>query len=393
MSELSKGVADMSGRPVLLFVVNVDWFFVSHRLPLAVAARDKGLMVKVAAADTGMSEKIRDYGFDFIPLPISRSGTGFWQEIKTVWCLYKVYRKLDPDVIHHVTIKPVLYGSIAARLLGSIPIVNAVSGLGYTFTDSKRATGLRQLTTALYRLAFSHPKCKVIFQNPDDIAAFQTMHLVKDHQTVLIRGSGVDCSLFRPTSEPSGPPLVVLATRMLWDKGVQEYVDAVRLLRERGISARFALVGSSDEGNPTAVPVHQLQAWHADGIVEWWGHVDDMPRVFAESSVVVLPSYREGLPKVLLEAAASGRAIVATDVPGCREIVRHEENGLLVPAQDPKALADAIERLLMDRDLRHKFGRRGRKIVESEFSVELVVRQTLDVYAELLGDKWPGNPD
>lgn len=393
MPKLSKGTSDMSDRPVLLFVVNVDWFFLSHRLPLAIAARKQGLTVKVAAGNTGMSEKIRENGFEFIPLPISRSGTSLLKESQTIWHLFHLYRKLDPDVIHHVTIKPVLYGSIAARLLGSIPIVNAVSGLGYTFTDSKRATGLRQLTTALYRLAFSHPKCKVIFQNPDDIAAFQTMHLVKDHQTVLIRGSGVDCSLFRPTSEPSGPPLVVLATRMLWDKGVQEYVDAVRLLRERGISARFALVGSSDEGNPTAVPVHQLQAWHADGIVEWWGHVDDMPRVFAESSVVVLPSYREGLPKVLLEAAASGRAIVATDVPGCREIVRHEENGLLVPAQDPKALADAIERLLMDRDLRHKFGRRGRKIVESEFSVELVVRQTLDVYAELLGDKWPGNPD
>lgn len=373
------------GRPHLLFVVNVDWFFLSHRLPLALAARDAGFTVTVAAADTGQSKRIQAEGLGFVPLPFTRSGTGLFHELGSLMALWRLYRKLRPDLIHHVTIKPVLYGSIAARLRGAIPCVNAVSGLGYTFTDADRSRGLRSLATTLYRFAFKHPRSKVIFQNPDDIETFLTLKLIQQEQVVLIRGSGVDCKVFRPTPEPEGPPVVVLPSRMLWDKGVREYVEAARILRDQSIEARFALVGGSDEGNPTAVPTEQLRSWNDDGTIEWWGHSDKMQEVFAQSSIVVLPSYREGLPKVLLEAAACGLPIVTTDVPGCREVVQHDVNGLLVPARRAKELAEAMKRLIQHPGLRREFGERGRERAVAEFSLDIVVRQTMDVYANLIG--------
>lgn len=373
-----------AAQPSLLFVVNVDWFFLSHRLPLALAARDAGMKVTVAAADTGQSRRIIAEGLDFVPLPFTRSGTGFIRELRSLVELWRLYRRLRPDLIHHVTIKPVLYGSIAAQLAGGIASVNAVSGLGYTFTDMKRSRGLRSLTTLLYRFAFRHARSRVIFQNPDDIQVFADMSILRDEQIVLIRGSGVDTDAFQPTAEPDGIPVVVLASRMLWDKGVREFVNAAQLLRNLGTRARFVLIGGSDEGNPTAVPVQQLEEWQTEGIIEWWGHTNDIKQVFALSHVVVLPSYREGLPKVLLEAAASGRPIVATDVPGCREVVKHDVNGLLVQARNVEDLAGAMKKLINDKSLRQEFGQRGREIAVQEFSLDIVVRKTLDVYAEFV---------
>jgi glycosyltransferase involved in cell wall biosynthesis len=201
----------------------------------------------------------------------------------------------------------------------------------------------------------------------------------------LIRGSGVDMNIFTPRPEPEGVPVVILAARMLWAKGIGEFVDAARLLREQKVEARFVLVGESDPGNPSAVPVWQLEQWHDSGVVEWWGACSDMPRVFAEAHVVCLPSYYpEGVPKVLIEAAACGRPIVTTDVPGCREVVRHEENGLLVPTRDPVALAAALRRLIMSPALRDFLGRRGREIAVAEFGLERVIAETLAVYGDLL---------
>lgn len=373
---------------LLLFVVNVDWFFLSHRLPIAVAARNAGLRVMVAAADTGRSSDIRAAGIDFVPLPFSRSGVGLLYELRSVALLYKLYKRLRPDLIHHVTIKPVIYGSIAARMLSSIPVVNAISGLGYVFSQREQARQLRHIALRLYRFALRHPHSKVIFQNPDDIQVFRRHRIVREDQIVLIRGSGVDCAVFQPAPKPDGEPIVVLASRMLWDKGVGEFVEAARMLRREGVKARFVLVGDSDEGNPTAVPRDQLQRWHNEGVVEWWGYRSDMNRVFSAAHIAVLPTfYPEGLPKVLLEAAASGLPMVATNIPGCREIVRHGINGILVEPKNTAQLAEAIKRLIFDKELREQYGRRAREIAVAEFSLDLVVRQHLDLYSELLGMK------
>ena len=378
--------------PRLLFVVNVDWFFLSHRLPLALGARAAGLHVTVAAADTGQADRIRRAGLEFVPLPITRGGTGVGAELGTVAALARLYRRLSPDLLHHVTIKPVLYGSLAARLLPHTMVVNAIPGLGYAFSrESGRM--LRVAAQAAYRMALAGGRTRTIFQNPEDQHDFVRKSIVRPERTVLIRGSGVDPARFVPAPEPDGPPVVVLASRMLWDKGVGQFVEAARLLRARGVPARFVLVGGADDENPGGIAAEQLRAWAAEGVVEWWGHRDDMPAVLAQSSVVVLPSfYKEGLPKVLLEGAASARPLVATDIRGCREIVRPEHNGLLVPPRDAAALAGAVGRLLDSPALRRRFGEAGRALVEQEFTEARVVEQTLALYRELLGDR-PGNDE
>lgn len=370
----------------ILFVVNVDWFFLSHRLPIARAARDAGAEVIVAAGDTGRGEEIEREGIKFVPLEISRGGTHLGREVRAVRELLRLYRRLRPALVHHVTIKPILYGSLAARLVPGTGAVNAISGLGYVFTKDVRAGMLRSLIRPLYRLALRNRRSRTIFQNPDDLAYCLSSGLVHAGQTVLIRGSGVDCSHFVLRPEAAGPPLVVLSSRMLWDKGVGDFVQAARLVREDFPEARFALVGAADPDNPKAVPKAQLRSWsEEEGIVEWWGFRRDIVDVLQQSSVVVLPSrYPEGVPKSLIEAAAVGRAIVATDTPGCREIVRDGENGLLVPPGDVPRLADAIGRLLADPIRRQQFGQSGRELVEREFAVEIVVEKTMHVYAELL---------
>lgn len=381
--------------PRILLVVNFDWFFLSHRLPVARAAKAAGAEVVVVAADTGKAEAVRQQGLEFVPLPLCPRGMNPIDDLRTLVFLSRLYRRLRPDLVHHVSIKPVLYGSLAARTIGQVGVVNAISGLGYMFGADRRAKLLRPLLKLLYRVALHHPNSRTIFQNPDDRDDFVSWHFVRKHRTVLIRGSGVDCSVFRPTPQPTDTqPIVMLACRMRWDKGVSEFVKAARYLRARGQNARFVLVGAPDLGSPAALSLAQLEAWAREGIVEWWGHRDDMPHVLASASLVVLPTtLREGVPKVLLEAAASERAIVATNTRGCREIVRPDVNGLLVPPGQSEALAWSIQTLLESRELRAKFGRAGRQIAVAEFSQEIVVEQTLGVYSELLGARWPHKTD
>jgi glycosyltransferase involved in cell wall biosynthesis len=378
-------------KPRVLFVVNQDWFLLSHRLPLARALRDRGAEVIVVGRDSGRVAAIHAEGFDFVALPISRKGLNPLAELRTILFLARLYRRLRPRLIHHSTVKPVVYGSIAARLAPDAAVVNTVSGLGYPFFSRDRvARALRPLLRVLYRVALARPRTRTIFQNPQDLRDFVRMGLLREDAAVLVRGSGVNCSVFHVTPESDGQPLVMLAARMLWNKGVKEFVQAVRLMRDAGVRARFALVGGPDAGNPCAIPVAQLEQWAREGDVEWWGHRRDMPRVLSQASVVVLPStYGEGLPKVLLEAAASGRPIVATDVRGCREIVRDGVNGLLVPPGDVGALARAITRCLASPELRAQFGRAGRGFVEAEFAEGAVVTQTLGVYRQALGARWP----
>lgn len=281
-----------------------------------------------------------------------------------------------------------LYGSLSARLAGVPAVVNAVSGLGYAFVaEGWLAERRRELMMGLYRMAFRHPRVSGIFQNREDVALFEAAGVVRPNQVVIIPGSGVDLDLFHPTPEPPGPPVVILPARMLWDKGVGDFVAAARLLKQRGVVLRAILVGDPDPENPRSVAIDQLRAWAAEGVVEWLGHRSDMAKVLEGCHVACLPSsYREGVPKSLLEAAAAGRPIVTTDVPGCRDVVTSGQNGFLVPPRNPSALADALERLVGDADLRVAFGVQGRLRAEREFGEAEVVAATMNLYQAILPD-------
>lgn len=369
--------------PKLLFLVTEDWYFCSHRLPPARAARDAGFDVVVATRVGRHAAAITAEGFRLVPIGLRRSSRNPLREFWAIAELVRIYRRERPTVVHHVALKPTLYGSIAARLTRVPRIVNALAGLGFVFTsDVLLARLVRTAVVPAFRLLLNVKGGVVIVQNPED-----QMHIaagiVAPERLRLIRSSGVDLRRFRTSPERCGTPVVLLASRMLWAKGIGEFVEAAELLKAQGMSARFVLVGSSDTENPGAVPVKQLEVWRDSGVIEWWGERDDMPEVLAKASVVCLPStYGEGVPKTLLEAAACGRAIVATDAPGCREIVKHEINGLLIPLRDPVRLATAVSRLLSDRALRLTMGKAGRALAEADFSEGVIAAQTLAVYQE-----------
>ena len=368
----------------LLFVVNAPEFFISHRLPLALAAREAGLDVHVATGpgDTG---PITNLEFVHHTFPLSRSGKNPLFELRSLWALFRLMRRLKPDLVHLVTIKPVLYGGVMARLARVPAVVAAISGLGTVFVDTGgKARWVRKVVGALYRFALGHRNICVIFQNSDDRATLVAAGAVRDAQTVLIRGSGVGLSGCPALPEPPGTPVVSFAARLLNDKGVREFVDAARLLQARGLDARYWLIGAADPGNPSSVSDQDLATWRREGVVELLGHRTDIPTLFAQSHIVVLPSYREGLPKVLIEAAACGRAIVTTNAPGCRDAIEPDRTGLLVPVRDAGALADSIQRLIEAPELRRKMGSAGRALAEREFGIEQVVEAHLAVYRELL---------
>lgn len=370
---------------LILFVVNDAGFFLSHRLPLALAAREQGYEVCVATPAGDGVEQILAEGLQYRQLSMSRSGANPLAELRTIWNLYHLYRELQPLIVHHVTIKPVLYGTLAARLAKVYAVVNAISGLGFVFLARGWFSAIaRSAVLISYRWLFSRKRLWVIVQNRDDYDYLLDEECLSRDKIELIRGSGVDVDYFLMQPESNGSPLVVLPARMLWDKGVGEFVEAAQLLHRMGIDARFALVGGIDPNNPESVPAVRLAEWAREGDVEWWGNRQDMPSIYSHAHIVCLPSYREGLPKVLLEAAASGRAIVTTDVPGCREVVIERENGLLVPARESLPLAEALRRLITDSELRQSMGRKGRAMAEAEFSIQQVVARHLDIYRRAL---------
>lgn len=314
---------------------------------------------------------------------------GVRQSLTAAFEFYRLFRRLRPAVIHAVTVKPVLLAGIAARLAGASGVVHALTGLGFIFASTTlKGRILKQAVAWPLGYALNYRRARTIVQNPDDRDALVRVTGVAADRISLIKGSGVDCSRFTPAPEADGPPIVVLGSRMLWDKGIAQFVEAAKTLRQEGVAARFVLAGKSDSFNPASVPEVQLHKWNADGDVEYWGQRSDMDRVFAEAHVVCLPSYYgEGVPKVLIEAAAAGRPIVTTDSPGCREIGRDGDNAILVPVRDAKSLAEALRRLIEDAALRARMGARGREIVLQEFSEEHVVAQTVDLYETLLKGK------
>lgn len=383
----------MSQRaPRLLFVVNADWFFVSHRLPLARACLELGYDVGLCAGESGHRAHIEREGIRFFDLPIDRGGTHPLKDARTGLSLLHTYRSFRPDLVHHVTIKPVLYGSLAARAAGVRGTVNAVSGLGYAFIPRERErafnVALRTALRAAYRLALAGSATRVIFQNEDDRTTFVRAGLVPQTRTRLIRGSGVDLQHFRPAPLPDAPPLALVPARLLWDKGIGEFVTAAQTVKARHPRARFVLLGRIDPGNPAAIDERQIRDWVGQGLIEWWpacSHAE-MPAQYHAAHVVVLPSYREGLPLALAEAAACGRAVITTDVPGCRDTVT-EGTGWLVPARDAHGLANALEAAFAHPAELVARGAAGRRLAEERFDVRKVVEQTLGTYAELLGER------
>jgi glycosyltransferase involved in cell wall biosynthesis len=363
----------------LLYVINDDWYFLSHRLPLALAALSEGFEVAVATRVGTRAQEILDHGFRLIPLEHLKRETRSLNELRAIRELRAIYRDEHPDIVHHVALKPILYGNIAALGL-PLKIVNAFAGLGYLESSkSPKAMILRTMIWNTMRFLLNRRSSFTILQNFED-RDFAVNNLgLSSENTEVIMGSGVDLELFRPSLQPSGAPIVMLPSRLLWNKGVAEFVAAAELLVSTGIHARFVLVGDTDEGSPSAIPRSQLAEWNDSGSIEWWGKMSNMQEVLPRASIICLPSYREGIPKVLIEAAACGRPIVTTDVPGCRDVVQHYVNGMLVPPNNVDVLALTIRVLLGNSDLRARMGDAGRKVA-AHFSQDVVIEKTLARY-------------
>ena len=369
----------------ILFLLASDWYFYWHRLAVAERIAARGYDVHVAAPDGRFREVIEAAGLQFHPIQVDRQGLNPFKDLDTIKGVVELYRALKPDLVHHVAVKPIIYGSMAAKITNVPFIVNAMPGLGYVFVSQQlKARLLRPGVAVAFRLLVNARNSRVIVENHDDMKRWVAWRVMRPDRVVVSPGCGVDIESFRPGPEPTGLPLVVLPARLLFYKGVGEFIGAARILKARGIAARFALVGEGDEGNPACVPADLLRQWQKEGVVELFGWHDDMAQVLAQCHIVCLPSHGgEGVPRSLLEAAASGKPIVATDVSGCRDVVRDGENGFLVPARQVAPLADAIERLVHDTELRRLMGERGRKRALAEFSVDIVAAQTLQVYEEL----------
>jgi glycosyltransferase involved in cell wall biosynthesis len=368
----------------LLYVVTEDWYFLSHRLPMARAARDAGFEVHVATRVIDGAAAIRAEGFELHTVPFARGRLSPRAALTTILALRRLYREVSPDIVHHVALQATVLGSIAALGL-RLSSVNAVTGFGYAFTsDSLKARMLRGPLRALMRWLLGRPGQAVLVQNPDDRANMLSLGIPPDRIT-MIQGSGVDTGELQPLAEPQGAPTIAFVGRLLADKGIHSLIRAQRLLRQRGSAVELLIAGTPDPANPTSIGEREAAGWNLEPGVTWLGHVEAIHQVWARAHVAVLPSRREGLPLSLLEAAAFGRPMIATDVPGCREIVVHGETGLLVPSDDDNALAGAIEQLAASPELRARYGAAARRLVVEKYSAAAIGRQTVDLYRRLMG--------
>lgn len=372
-----------------ILFANTDWYLYNFRRSLAAALREGGHEVVLVSPPGPYGEKLKALGFRWIPAPMVRRSLNPLRELALLGWLWRLMRSEQPDVVHGFTIKCAVYGALAGRLVGAGRI-SAVAGMGFVFTNKAlKARLLRPVVRVLMGAALGGKRARLILQNPDDVLFFERARIMPREQIRLIPGSGVDCSRFvvpDPNRITGNAPLrVVLAARLLWDKGLAEFVEASRLLKAEGRALRFLLAGDPDSGNPAAVPEQTILAWQTEGLMDWLGHVTDMPALLASADMVVLPSYREGLPKTLIEAAACARPLITTDVPGCREVVTHGVDGLLVPARDAEALARAIARLQDDPALARRLGQAAHEKALAEFDERIVIARTLAVYDEVIG--------
>jgi glycosyltransferase involved in cell wall biosynthesis len=386
---------DAARRPKLLFLVTEDWYFCSHRLPVARAARDAGFEVVVATRVRAHGEEIRDEGLILRPIAWRRRGDGIIGAGRSISAITRLYRAERPDLVHHVALKPILFGGLARRLAfaGAVDVpvsIDSVMGLGSGVSAASLAARLRRPSLGIaFRLAVGRGRNWVVVQNPEDRAALAGFGVARE-RIVLIRGSGVDARRFVPLPEPNSAITVALVSRMLREKGVLDAVAAVRLLRARGQPIELLLAGPTDPDNRGSLTAEALSSLAAEPGIEWVGPVADVRAVWGRAAIAILPStYGEGVPKTLIEAAACARPIVATDVPGCREVVRPGETGILVPPGDIEGLAQAIGALAGDPARRSAMGRAGRSLIERHFTQEIVARQTLALYQAALREKAP----
>ena len=381
--------------PTIFFLVTEDWYFWSHRIDLARAAMRAGYRVTLAARFTSHQARIEAEGIRCVPVAFVRSMGNPLAELKLLFQLARIIAREAPAIVHAVALKPMLLSALAIVRCPATQFCHAVTGLGYLFIAPRPAMRwLRALLKPALSWLLARPNCHVIVQNDDDLATLNANGIVSPRNAITIRGAGVDLNTFtvqplptRVTANASQlpAPVVLLPARMLRDKGVYEFTQAAALLHTRGIAATFALVGGLDESNAAALTRPEMDALLSEGHTQWWGHRSDMPAVYASATVVCLPSYREGFPKALLEAAACGRPLVATDVPGCRDICRAGETGTLVPARNAEALADAIAALLADPARCSRYGAAARALVEREFSATIINGETVALYRRLAG--------
>ena len=378
----------MNSSPTLVYLVTEDWYFLSHRLPMALAAQRAGYEVHVATHVVSDGPAIKSYGFQLHPLNWRRGSTNPLAVLAIIREVRSLYRHLSPDLVHHVALEPAIIGSLASVGLNMV-CLNALAGLGFVFTSRTfRARSAAAVIRTIVRNLMNRPRHAVLVQNDDDRTVMERLG-VRKAQIFLIPGSGVDAEALIPLPEPPEPITMAFVGRLLDDKGIRTLVSAHEILARRGQSLRLLIAGEPDPANPVSIPPEEIAAWARRPGIEVLGHVDDIREVWRRAHIAVLPSRREGLPKSLLEAAACGRPMVAADVPGCREIARQGDNALLVPADDPRTLADALDRLAQDADLRKRFGAAGRHLVEAEFSAARIGQETVALYGRLLGAAAP----
>jgi glycosyltransferase involved in cell wall biosynthesis len=370
----------------ILFIVNVDWFFVSHRLPIAIEALNKGYEVHVATTITDKLHLLEKKGLIVHSLELDRSHTGI-SVFSEIWDCFSIIKVVNPDIVHLVTIKPVLLGGIAARLAKVPAVVSAISGLGFVFHSSGFISSMRyKLISLFYYFSLGHKNQKIIFQNNEDRLKLCKIRSDIYNRSTLIPGSGVDLSLYLAIENTLNPPTVMMAARLLSSKGVREFIQASKVVSENNKNVRFVLAGDIDSLNPESIKKSELDQWEKEGVVEIWGYRDDMYNVIPKASMIVLPSYYgEGLPKVLIEAAACGRAVITTDHPGCRDAIE-PETGVLIPIKDSVALATAIQDLLQNPQKIVKMGKAGRKLAERSYSIENVCEAHMKIYQNLLSE-------
>ena len=377
-----------TASPRLLYVVTEDWYFLSHRLPMARAARTAGFEVHVATRVVDGADSIRSEGFVLHHVPFARGKISPLTTLCTIAALRRIERQIAPAVSHHVALQASILGSLAAIGRPSARI-NALTGFGHTFISNTPQTRvLRRLIGILLRTLVNRPNTLALVQNPDDREDLLALGIDRDRIT-LIPGSGVDTDALRPQPEVAGPPTVAFVGRLLEDKGIRTLVDAHRLLRRSGSNVELLIAGTPDPANPASVSTQEVEQFDREPGITILGHVNDISALWARAHIAVLPSRREGLPKSLLEAAACGRPLVATDVPGCREIVLPDETGLLVPVDDAPSLASAIGKLASSPELRVRYGAAARRLVVDRFAADKIGRETVELYRRLVSSRSP----
>jgi len=377
----------MSKRPKIVFFITEDWYFVSHRLPIAIESINKGFDVYLVTKKTSSKSKlIENHGIKILNMNIERGKINPFSDAIVLIKLIFILKKIKPDILHTVAMKPILYGNIASLILRIPHTISSFAGLGYLFiSNSIKAKFINYALKKFFKILLNRNSSSIIFQNKDDYNFMVDSNIIKKNRAIIIRGSCVDERLFHFTKENNETNKIILASRLLWDKGLKEFAKASEILKKDKITnLRFILVGEIDSQNPAAVEKEELLNWEKNNLIEWWGFRSDINKIYKDSNIVCLPSYREGLPKSLIEAAASGRAIITTDVPGCREVVVDGYNGLLVPKKNAYLLAKAIKKLIKNDLLRNTMGENSAKLFKKNFTVDINVSKHIDLYFSLL---------